>query len=806
MPIEQLKIRGVRGINDEIAILFNGSSLIIHGDNGTGKSSIERALRWVLTGDEEPTNEVPYVSERSFRRHIMVALDFPRVAISTQSGISIIVTPGNVETDDEGYKYRKACAVGNPFLRRKELLAVLSAKPVDRFTYLESFLDIELADKTIVELTETVGKITQDANEISAKINSELMPINSAIPKEIRPAKPDIAAIKDFALGLAFKLNLLEEKKKDWDSLMTAAAQAKSLSTGDALVTKRMTLEKANDEITKYCDKYMSCLITNLNELEVVREELEKKTANVDSLLGLLEHAKKHLEIEEGAICPICGQDIDREKTIDSLSGRLSELAEYREINKTLKEIAGTWATKWVDFFSAGTAIVHALGKNKITDILPSAKAPHGLDLLTDAMGKSRDNLAAAFLIIDTVTLEKWIQAILDFAVPSIKSALDKLPKLENLAELGLLSAIVEELAKKREKVKLLETQHKILSQRNDYLGQLLDAMRRARQDVAKEILGSIAKTVEEYYLFMHPTDLTEEVTGPPIIKIQRHGKGTAFIEGKYKGKIVGDPGWVYSDGHLDTVGLCIFLALRRFRGDQAADPRLLVLDDVVLSIDLSHARRLVELLRKEFEDHQLILLTHNELFAHWCVDLMPGIKKLCIKRWSIETGPQIGDYETSFERLNKNMGTESAKVIAGDIMDFLDEWLAEARYAFALAVPARYGEKYTTREIWDQFAPTIKAMEKKLGVAIGETGALLEKLKDLPEIRNYLAAHENEFARQFPRSAIIEIAQNVIKLVESLYCFECKSFVRPVPNRHNPSILHCRKHHIQYIKAAATA
>ena len=60
MPIHQISVRGIRGINREVSLTADGKSLLIHGDNGTGKSSIERGLRWALLGQEEPTEEEAY--------------------------------------------------------------------------------------------------------------------------------------------------------------------------------------------------------------------------------------------------------------------------------------------------------------------------------------------------------------------------------------------------------------------------------------------------------------------------------------------------------------------------------------------------------------------------------------------------------------------------------------------------------------------------------------------------------------------------------------------------------------------------
>jgi hypothetical protein len=297
----------------------------------------------------------------------------------------------------------------------------------------------------------------------------------------------------------------------------------------------------------------------------------------------------------------------------------------------------------------------------------------------------------------------------------------------------------VKEADEKKTSVVQLEADVGVLERRVSTITKISEALRKARQDVARETVDEISNDVATYYKMVHPEGEPGEVTGVPSLKIQRHGKGTAFILGKFAGKEVQDPNWVYSDGHLDTVGICMFLALRRFRGNQVDDPKLIVLDDVILSIDLPHARRLIELLTKVFSDHQ--------------------------------------------------------------VMSLMDEWLAECRYAYSLAVPAKFGEQYTMTEIWEPFVKTVKKMGTQLATGMGDAVKLVDELRDLPAIRNALAAHENEFAKEFPRSAMVDVGKRCLALVRSLYCPDCLAFASPVPNRFDPSIIHCDCHRIQYVK-----
>jgi len=223
----------------------------------------------------------------------------------------------------------------------------------------------------------------------------------------------------------------------------------------------------------------------------------------------------------------------------------------------------------------------------------------------------------------------------------------------------------------------------------------------------------------------------------------------------------------------------------------------------VVLSVDLGHARRLIHLLRDEFKDHQLLIFTHNGLFARWCLGLMSGLKKLDVVGWTLEGGPRISDYCSCIDRLRKRMEDAPPKEIAMNLMWMMDEWLAESRFVFSLSVPAKLGEEYTLTEIWEPFGKVMRDFSKQFGDELIGVSQLMDSLRDLPRIRNSLAAHENDFAQEFPRKTIAEIAQSAITLIESLYCLKCHTFASPIPNRHQPQLMTCRCEALRYIKPA---
>lgn len=72
------------------------------------------------------------------------------------------------------------------------------------------------------------------------------------------------------------------------------------------------------------------------------------------------------------------------------------------------------------------------------------------------------------------------------------------------------------------------------------------------------------------------------------------------------------------NEARLTALALSLFLAAVKLADSNPADPdplRVLLLDDVLIGLDLTHRVHLLELLREEFPKHQVLLLTHDAVW-----------------------------------------------------------------------------------------------------------------------------------------------------------------------------------------------
>jgi hypothetical protein len=140
-----------------------------------------------------------------------------------------------------------------------------------------------------------------------------------------------------------------------------------------------------------------------------------------------------------------------------------------------------------------------------------------------------------------------------------------------------------------------------------------------------KAILNKVSGEIQLLWTKLHPNE--------PIEKVEFYIPGDAEkaidVCLKYFGVDQPSPRLTLSEGHRNSLGLCIFLALVRLEEDTS---RPIILDDVVSSMDREHRGMLVDVLINDLADRQVILLTHDR---EWYTELR---SRLPSKKWDFHT------------------------------------------------------------------------------------------------------------------------------------------------------------------------
>lgn len=798
-PISKLTVRAVKGVRSEIELPLSGHSMMVVGDNGTGKSSVFHGLRWAVQGQGRPSAADRRKAAEHFHHHLLCSASESHVRVELADGGAIDVGLDAEAFEGSGETFRAAAIRGNPFLSRKELLGVLDDKPGDRFRYIESFLDLGVIDEHLAVLEARIQRL-QRAWEADASYVGETA---SAVLRLVDHNEP-VAGWSELAQALrvvGHDLGVVA-LAANWDE-QKAAAKLLKHNLADADLPKRRgwllgalgDLDSVESEMTEAGPFGMADAFAEVRRLSAAADEA--------ALADLLAHAEVHFRNLEGSVCPVCEQAVSYSETHAAISRRLDGLKAYRDATARVQRLLREYQQTCARILRIAQMIVKGAAVTEVPTVSVGALETPGETLLLGRIGATPEEFDAAVQALGGSAAEEWLVRWLDALRKVGNDALAVLPDGEATARGHAYVSAIELAEQKRERFQQAQARAEGNELRKSRLAAWSNAVRKARQSVAKKVMAAIQKQVELYYGLVHPVDRVEEATGAPSIVVQGHGRGTAMIEGRFGGQTVKDPRWVYSDGHLDTVALCVFLALRRYRGDQSADTKVLVLDDVVLSIDLGHGRRFIGLLRDHFGDHQILMFTHNRLFADWVTSLMPGMRQMAFRGWSLEGGPELADHMGARGALVSAIADRTGFEIAQSMGYFLEDWLRDARFEYQLAIPAKRGDRYSLNDVWGKFSADMKKLANKLEPKYQTVVDALDRLKDIPDVRNALGGHPNEFAKEYPRGVVVDLANAVLELCDALYCLDCRSFVAPLGDRRDPEMLVCRKRHIRYLAKA---
>ncbi len=149
--IKQLKIVGLRGIKETITLNLDGKSVLLYGDNGTGKSSISDSLEWFYT------NTVSHLSSEEI--DLKEALRNSSLTSVIESSISLSYTNPVINCAKKLYNKKDKLVIefsnstedftGYVKSSQKENLLL-------RYQYLRSFIDGTKSDK-LKSLSDIIG-------------------------------------------------------------------------------------------------------------------------------------------------------------------------------------------------------------------------------------------------------------------------------------------------------------------------------------------------------------------------------------------------------------------------------------------------------------------------------------------------------------------------------------------------------------------------------------------------------------------------------------------------------------------------
>ena len=242
-------------------------------------------------------------------------------------------------------------------------------------------------------------------------------------------------------------------------------------------------------------------------------------------------------------------------------------------------------------------------------------------------------------------------------------------------------------------------------------------------------------------------------------------------------GKIV-SPTDVFSEANYDLMILLLYLSIIRVGVDLGQSP-VLILDDVLQSVDSTIRTNFIDYILKNLSTWQLIVTCHDRLWLEqlrYMFNLRGhAFKEYHIYNWSFNMGPLIKEVKGRVvdHTLKEAIATNNVRIIAAVAGPFLEMICNELSVSLKCSIKRVALDKYTLGDLW----PAVrKALSK---TSLSQTA---EEVDRLLFIRNLLGCHYNQWADALSDEEVLRFANSIQSLYEESYCAKCLSWIQIDP------------------------
>ena len=783
MKVKSLGISGFRGISKDISIDFDPSkSVLIYGDNGSGKSSIADAFEWFYYDKiEHLSSEEIGVKGISALRNIFlpddsdayVELKYSDSKCDSRKKLfykksKLISEHSN--TSQNLKDYLNASLKERLILRYKDLLRLIlstKAQKLEEFSQIIGFAEVTKIKgifKKAVNDLKTELKIKNYDNHINIKQAQ----IIEQIGQNIIADEQYLIAIKE----LVSPLNLPVEVK-DNSSIDTILELLKKPEDKEA-ITQQLSYGKVIENLNNF-KIYLNNICSSYKAFyekcqQIAKDQDKLKKISLEPLLsqGLSILEKRLYEDDK---CPLCLQGKSREELIDELRKRLEELSVVKkEKDAALDEKNTTYRFAQV----ALTEIENAL-KERCLVLEDNAVLRKEIEqvkgLISTALEKIKKaslseleliNKPEDFISLDTTALDNSISAL--------KSKKEKIitGKKDDLT-FTVYSKIFSVRGYYNE-IKSLKKASEILTQQQQSMELIYNEFVKKQREGLCSFLESISTDINDLYLFMNDSENVSEIELIPLDEDDEFVGIT--LQFKFHGKPESPPHKYLSESHLNCLGICLFLAsVKAFNKLN----RFIVLDDVISSFDTNHRARFARLLVERFSDYQIFLFTHEKDWFEIVSNMIKG-KNWLIKRiyWDNENGATIEPPPfTLKEEIESKLKKSDTTGLGNSIRVYLEHLLKEICHDLKVKVEFRFNEHNEYRmshELLSELKSKLKDRKCEL-----KDHAVFDRLNSSMFLGNR-TSHDSSFTESIDDLKIFY--SDVQKLEKIFRCSQCGNLI----------------------------
>jgi DNA repair exonuclease SbcCD ATPase subunit len=745
MKLSKLHLSSFRGATKPVDIPFEKGKKItmIYAENGNGKSTIADALICLFTSDkgsidDKSGTEVRFIKSLDATNAKIELHTDSEIYSATLSGTSRDFVKSNHESIPE-----------LRYLRRSQIVDLLNRKATERYEKLKSYIDVSGLLKSEEELRKLVRETDSEVERLVSVIENAKSTLEATWLKEGSPSDEMLVWAK-------------AESEKDLTKESNQFKQVDNLSKQWTAIQSKYSEIQQSIKVVGLAKK------AHTTALEALQKLQEKDTTNNADLLNLLKQAKNFIGAQQTIdACPVCDNSIEKNTVVKSLGDKITSMSAIGTAAQAVEKAKKDWN---------GKVAIQKRAVELFSNLLINYQ---------NAIAKYKTSVPEIATFIDGITTD--INA-------NYQCYQDNLTQLSDLSQ--RIEAAKEKYSKSINQHNAIKQQYKSIIESSKKFEQksklsvaaskALDIVEKSRKEFYDNELLSISDDVERMYQQLHP----DEGLGGIRLFLNPQFKQSLELQANFHTEEGITPQSVYSESHLDTLGICIFLALAKkySKGDT-----ILVLDDVVMSVDENHLDRFIKLLHEETEHFaQIVITTHYRPWKdRYRTHRAPGGKVhfIELRKWSKETGIRVQNGRVELQELelalsdptyfDRQVISSKSGIILENILDFLSD-------VYEYHLPKRKSLKYTLGELIDTLQPkylknihTIHTVKQKddsgqiIEVEITfQLQPIVDALKRLLFIRNQVGAHFN-LEQDASDDDVEHFGRTTLELGKALVCNE---------------------------------
>jgi energy-coupling factor transporter ATP-binding protein EcfA2 len=728
VKLRAVAIQNMRGLR-EFALKTEDRSVVLVGPNGSGKSSVVDGLDFLLTGqvhrlqgegarglslaqhgkhiDAEVGDawvEATFVVESAERSQKVPA----KVRRSLKPpALDPAVPPPPVTA-----LFSQAERLRHHLLSRRDILRLVLAPPADRREQVAALLDLEEIEDQRKELTGAAKDATTATREARGLVQSLSRDLLASVGPPARDPGDFLGRINAHRATLdAPPIPTLKSSPTVSVTPPDDSGEQHPLHAVEGAI-RRLLADDATRSITTDLDTYEARLRA-VSGSHANRAHIE--CSLIDAGLDLL----------DGHLCPLCESAISADELRGRLTARRAQIesaaAEVEDLRTERRRLTACHSDISRDVRHVAALVPNVAEARGFVDFAASFAIPPLPEPGSDPAQVDVHRVGA-------------LSDALRAALEPVRLAASATPKPSGRAKAWLeLEAAGRKLQELAEAERAL-TQAQALE---SFISAAEKAFVLARGDVVDDIHAKIAARAEKLYGDVHGTDagktaLISTKTGLELV-VGFHGRGEF------------PPSALHSEGQQDTLGICLFLALAEHASGGA--PPLLILDDVLMSVDADHRRAVAELLKTEFASTQFIITTHDEVWARQLRSLGVVAKAVHFGAWAIDGIHSSLEPHDAFVQMRADLEAGRVPTAAHLLRRTVETVLPDICEALGARVTYRKDQK---PDLGDFFGAAKKQLAKLLrdGVAAAkswkrDTSELDRRLVDYVAARDALGSEE---------------------------------------------------------------